>query len=159
MMDFVGNHDEAAPQRTFGPWTRGASFLTLMMPGSVLFYGSQEIGYDKPNLGKEPKSIPFSVPASVDWQNADPDTKKFYDETFAAAKSLHAWLGESDLEALDGASSGWAGYLLTSRAGGKKAVVVANPTPNRVSVRVSKPELGVDYRGELPPYGSVLLRF
>ena len=62
MMDFVGNHDEAGPQRTFGPWARGASFLTLMMPGSVLFYGSQEIGYDKPNLEKEPKSIPFSHP-------------------------------------------------------------------------------------------------
>lgn len=159
MMDFVGNHDEAAPQRTFGPWTRGASFMTLMMPGSILFYGSQEIGYDKPNLEKEPKSIPFSVPATVDWKNADPGTKRFYNETFAAAKSLHASLGESDLEALDGASSGWAGYLLTSRAGGKKAAVVANPTGNRVDVRISLPELGIDYRGALPPYGSALLRF
>lgn len=158
-MDFVGNHDEASPKRAFGPWEQGAAYLTLMMPGATLFYGSQEIGFDKPNIEKEPKSLPFSVPVKVDWASPDPGTKAFYQKTFEESRSLHASLGESDIEALDGASQGWAGYALVSRAGGRKAVVLANPSDRGVRVDVYRPDLGVEYHGELPPFGHNLIRY
>ncbi|MEK7656538.1 MAG: alpha-amylase family glycosyl hydrolase [Elusimicrobiota bacterium] len=158
-MDFTGNHDEASPKRAFGPWERGASFLTLMMPGATLFYGSQEIGFDKPNLEKEPKSLPFSVPVKVDWEAADPGLKSFYRSTFEAARSLHASLGEADIEALDGAAQGWAGYALLSRGQGRKAVVLANPSDRPVRVDISRPDLGLEHHGELQPYAHALLRY
>ncbi len=161
MMSFVGNHDEASPQRAFGPWMKGASFLTLMMPGSLLFYGSQEIGFDKPNLEREPKSLPFSVPVKVDWESADPDITRFYNETFRLAAWAHEEMIQPKMESLDPiGDQRWAGYLLVSPAPGaslRAAAVVANPSDRTVSVRFKRPDLGIDYSGSLPPFGYALI--
>ncbi|MBI5244370.1 MAG: hypothetical protein HY922_11940 [Elusimicrobia bacterium] len=156
MLDFVGNHDEASPQRAFGDWMFGASFLTLMMPGNLLFYGSQEIGFDKPS-SNEPKSIPFNVPVQVDWAHPDQQIKSFYEETFAQAKQLKAELGDCDIEALDPVGAGWAGYILIGE-NGKKAAVVANPTNRTVSVRIDRPEHGVWASRTLQPLGYALIK-
>jgi len=161
-LSFIGNHDEASPQRAFGPWTGGASFLTLMMPGGLLFYGSQEVGFDQPDP-REPKSIPFGVPVEIDWK-ADPSVKRFYDETFRLSGWLRAELGEADVEALPWEGDPqWVGYLLKPRRpkpGGPKAVaVLANPTGGNVDVRFRQPQLGIDYSGTLAPFGYDLARF
>lgn len=157
-MDFIGNHDEAAPLRAFGPWTKAASFLTLLMPSSLLFYGSQEIGFDRP-VPNEPKSIPFSVPVSVDWKNADPETARFYQETFLKARLLRERIPAARLVALQAEGSAqWVGYALiregSTRAG---AMVLANPSGNLVDVVVREAALGLDWKGSLPGYGYALI--
>lgn len=157
-MDFIGNHDEAAPLRAFGPWTKAASFLTLLMPSSLLFYGSQEIGFDRP-VPQEPKSIPFSVPVSVDWKNADPETARFYQETFLKARRLRERIPSARLAALPAQGfAEWVGYALiregSSRAG---AIVLANPSSNSVDVVVREAALGLDWKGSLPGYGFALI--
>lgn len=142
MLEFIGNHDEASPKRAFGPWMYGASHLTLLLPGNLLFYGSQETGFDAYDP-REPKSIPFCVPVVVDWKKGDPEAKRFYDTAFVEARRVRAELGASDLIALDGAGDGWAGYLLASRTNGRKVVVVANPSDRWVHVKVDRPEYGL----------------
>ena len=157
MLDFIGNHDEASPERAFGKWMYGASYLTLMLPGNLLFYGSQENGFDAYDP-REPKSIPFCVPVTVDWKKGDPEAKRFYDKTFAGANRVRAELGDADIVPLDGAASGWAGYLIKSRANGKAAVVVANPTDRWVEVKIDLPEHGIQIRKWYSPLDYGLIR-
>ena len=147
-LDFVGNHDEPAPERAFGPWRRGAAWLTLLMPGNLLFYGSQEVGFDRPTPA-EPKSLPFSVPVQVDWKG-DPETARFYRETFSRAAALRDE-GDWEIRPLDGAAQGWAGYLLVSDRGAK-AAVLANPSDRAVPVNFPT------YSAILPAFGYALVR-
>ena len=160
MLNFIGNHDESSPARVFGAWQGGAAFLTLLMPGSSLFYGSAEIGYDGA-VSAEHKPLPFSVPAAIDWSKADPDTTRFYNETFQAAQALKQELGDMDMEVLR-TDAAWVGYVLrpkdAQRATRKAAVVIANPTGRGVSVSF-KAAGGIGYDGSLPPYGYALLRY
>jgi glycosidase len=154
---FIGNHDEPAPARALGPWMAGATFLTLLMPGSLLFYGSQEIGFDAA-VPHEHKSIPFSVPVNVDWENADPEITRFHNETFRYASAAHASLGETETIPLplDGWPR-WTGYLLKSkspRSGGLRALaVLANPSDHAVEYSFEDPELGIRRSGTLDAYG------
>jgi len=160
MLEFIGNHDESSPARVFGSWQGGAAFLTLLMPGSKLFYGSAEIGYDAA-VPTDGKPLPFSVPVAIDWSKADPDTTRFYNETFQAAQQLKAELGEMDMEVLR-TDTAWVGYVLRPKdaqnASRKAAVVIANPTDRTVSVSF-KAAGGIEYNGSLPPYGYALLRY
>ena len=155
MLDFIGNHDEASPERAFGPWMQGASFLTLLMPGAQLFYGSQEAGFDAGGSeGQEPKSIPFNFPVQVDWKS-DPGTSEFYREAFKAAAGVRAGLKNPTLRALrPQGEPGWVGYALTA-PGAKKPglLVLANPTPGSVAVDFHDDRLGTGWTGTLPPYG------
>ena len=149
-LDFVGNHDEASPERAFGPWRRGAAFLTLLMPGSLLFYGSQEIGFDRPNLDREPKSLPFSVPVSVDWKG-DPQTTAFYQDAFAKAAALRRRFPEARIQALD-SQGGWVGYALVPQGQTKAAaLVLANPTDHAAAVQTP------GWSGTLGPLGYALV--
>jgi hypothetical protein len=155
MLDFVGNHDEAAPERAFGPWMKGASFLTLLLPGAQLFYGSQEAGFDAGGgEGQEPKSIPFDVPVQVDW-DGDPQTAEFYRETFRAAAAVRAGLKEPTLKVLKPQGEpGWVGYALAGRDDAKpRLLVLANPTGQSVAVDFHDPRLKTGWVGSLPPYG------
>lgn len=157
-MDFIGNHDEAAPARAFGPWTKAASTLTLLMPGSLLFYGSQEIGFDSP-VPQEPKSIPFSVPVSVDWKNADPETARFYRETFAQARRLREQMPLARMAVLPvSGQESWVGYALIPEGSAKAgAVVVANPSGDSTVVTIVNPAMGLDWKGVLPGWGYALI--
>ncbi|MBI5240949.1 MAG: hypothetical protein HY926_10795 [Elusimicrobia bacterium] len=155
MLDFIGNHDEASPQRAFGPWLRGASFLTLLLPGSQLFYGSQEAGFDAGGgAGQEPKSIPFNVPVQVDW-NSDPEIARFYQETFRAAAAVRSGLGSPVLKALrPQGDPAWVGYALLPPGAAKPGLLVlANPTGQSVAVDFHDPRLDTGWVGSLPPYG------
>lgn len=159
---FTGNHDEVSPQRALGPWMAGATFLTLLMPGAQLFYGSSEIGFDAA-VDHEHKPIPFSVPVSVDWQGAKPDVAAFYDQTFKVQRWLKERMGETVMEALPPEGyPRWVGYLLwpnTPKEGSPKAVaVLANPTDQTVTVEFTHPRLGA-HRSTLAPYGYDLVSF
>ncbi len=149
-LDFMGNHDEAGPGRAFGSWERGAAALTLLMPGGLLFYGSQEAGFDRP-APNEPKSIPFSVPVQVDW-GADPQTAAFYGEVFKTSRRLRERAPDAQLKALPGGGKDWVGFALvdpsTDRAA---ALVLANPTNHAVKLRVNA--WGASWEGELEPSG------
>ena len=161
MLDFIGNHDESSPERAFGPWMRGASLLTLLLPGGQLFYGSQEIGFDAgggPDV--EPKSIPFNVPVLVDWQHADPAVSQFYQDTFRAAIALRGQLGDPSLKALrPQGDPAWVGYALIA-AGAKKpgALVLANPTDQSVAVDFQDSRLDTGWVGTLPAYGYTVVQ-
>jgi glycosidase len=160
MLAFIGNHDEPSPARAFGPWLRGASFLTLLLPGGQLFYGSQEIGFDAGGEpGAEPKSIPFNAPVRVDWQRADHASAQFYQDTFNAAGALRARLGRHSLQALHPQGDpAWVGYALVA-AGEKRpgALVLANPTEQSVAVDFHDTRLGAGWAGILPAYGYALV--
>ncbi|MBI5623341.1 MAG: hypothetical protein HY924_06145 [Elusimicrobia bacterium] len=153
-LDFIGNHDEASPRRSFGAWERGAAALTLMMPGSLLFYGSQEIGFDKP-IPSEPKSLPFGVPVSVDWRGGDQALAAFYRDAFRKAQRLRQRLPSASMRTLGpGPDPGWVGYALVSKGARKAgALVLANPTGRWVNCQVKDPRLGVDWSGNLEPGG------
>jgi len=157
-LHFFGNHDEASPQRSFGPWTQGASFLTLLMPGSHLFYGSQEIGFDRPDP-REPKSIPFCAPVTIDWQSAKSDTAQFYEELFRTAQALREIHDNPILKALrPQGDPAWVGYALLAPEKKQPAVLVlANPTERSVAVDFHDEESGLAWLGQLPPYGYSLL--
>ncbi|MDD5657311.1 MAG: alpha-amylase family glycosyl hydrolase, partial [Elusimicrobia bacterium] len=159
-LDFIGNHDEPSPRRAFGPWMKGAAFLTLMLPGSELFYGSQEVGFDRPDA-REPKSIPFCAPVEVDWQGADPDAARFFQEAFAAAAAVRRRLGEPLLRVLrPEGETPWVGLRLADPQGrGRDALVFANPTDRPAAVDFRDPESGLAWRGELPACGYVLVGF
>jgi len=160
---FIGNHDEPAPARALGPWMAGSTFLTLMMKGALLFYGSQEIGFDAA-VPNEHKSIPFSVPVSVDWKNADPEITRFHNETFRYATAAHAALGETETIPLplDGWPR-WTGYLLKAkspRSGGLRGLaVLANPNDHSVDYAFEYPELGVRRSGTLDAFGYTAIPF
>ncbi len=158
---FIGNHDEPAPARALGKWMAGSSFLTLMMKGATLFYGSQEIGFDAA-VPHEHKSIPFSVPVKVDWENADPDTTRFYNEAFRYATAAHAALGETETIPLplEGWPR-WTGYLLKSKSpnGLRALAVIANPTDHSVDVSFEIPELGISHSQTLEAYGYASVQF
>ncbi|MCX5789688.1 MAG: hypothetical protein NTX64_14475 [Elusimicrobia bacterium] len=158
---FTGNHDEDSPERAFGQWMEGATFLTLLQPGSLLFYGSAEIGFDAA-VPTEGKPLPFSVPVKIDWSHPDAEAKRFHDETFKLAREVHAALGPSDMEALPlGGEPPWVGYLLVSRdpKGLKAAAVIVNPTGQDAAVQIDEPRLGIHYRGTLPALSYRLVRF
>ncbi|MBI4677848.1 MAG: hypothetical protein HY748_09725 [Elusimicrobia bacterium] len=157
-LDFIGNHDEASPSRALGSWERGAAALTMLMPGGLLFYGSQEIGFDKP-IPSEPKSLPFGVPVVVDWKGGDPAIAAFYRDIFKKASRLRERLPSASMRALEpGPDGGWVGYALraqgSQRAG---ALVLANPTNRWVQAQVKDPGLGVDWSGSLEPCGYAVV--
>lgn len=159
---FTGNHDEVSPQRAFGPWLAGATFLTLLMPGAQLFYGSAEIGFDAA-VPQEQKPIPFSVPVEVDWAHGNSDTARFYNETFKVQRWIKERMGDTVMEALPPAGSPkWVGYLLWTnppREGAPRAVaVLANPTAETVTVEFHHPRLG-SHRSALAPYGYNMVSF
>ncbi len=164
MLSFIGNHDEAAPLRAMGPWMEGASFLTLLLPGSLLFYGSQEIGFDASNADPNvegPKSIPFGRPVQVDWKNADPKISRFYRQTFSLAGELKRDAPAPRLEPIAAEGKDWVGYWLRPSKPGRlrAAAILANPSEREAEVRLEDPELGVQYQGSLPAFGYRLIRF
>ena len=159
MLAFTSNHDEASPARAFGPWLRGASLLTWLNPGGRLFYGSQETGFDQPDP-REPKSIPFCVPVTVNWKNADPSLSEFYRETFRAAQALRERLDRPVLKALrPQGRPAWVGYALVA-PGEKKtgALVLANPTNRNAAVDFHDEDSHTGWLGVLPPYGCALVQ-
>ncbi|MDD5627913.1 MAG: alpha-amylase family glycosyl hydrolase [Elusimicrobia bacterium] len=160
MLDFIGNHDEPSPARAFGPWMRGASLLSLLLPGAQLFYGSQEIGFDAGGgPGAEPKSIPFDVPVQVDWKAADAAAARFYQDTFRAAAAVRARLRNPSLKALSPQGEpAWVGYALVAADAQKPgALVLANPTDRTVAVDFHDPRLDTGWTGTLPAYGYAVV--
>ena len=159
MLAFIGNHDEAAPARAFGPWTRGAALLTLLLPGGRLFYGSQEIGFDQPG-SSEPKSLPFNEPVEVDWGNADCEVARFYGETLRTAEALRRHLEAPRLKALhpQGAPA-WVGYALVAPGQNRPgALVLANPSEQEAAVDFHDPELKTGWVGTLPAFGFAVVQ-
>ncbi|MBI4348608.1 MAG: hypothetical protein HY553_17350 [Elusimicrobia bacterium] len=158
-LPFVGNHDEPAPRRALGPWTEGATFLTLLKPGGLLFYGSAEIGFDRPEP-HEHKPIPFSVPVTIDWSRPDAELKRFHQETFRLSREVHAALGPARIEALPKeGEAAWVGYLLVPERAGRLqgAAVLANPTDRPVPAEFHA--FGAVRRELLPPFGYRFVRF
>jgi len=175
-LQFIGNHDEAAPQRQaaigrrpvsgLGRLWKAAALMTLLLPGNLLFYASQEIGFDHADPSDFPKAVPFSVPVSVDWAAwaaQYPDIAPFFQSLFVQAQEIKKELGDDAvLEPLEpaGQSAAWVGYLLKS-AGNPKApvyAVLANPTDATLSANVHIPALGVQAAAELPPGEGRVLR-
>lgn len=140
---FIGNHDEPAPEKVYGRRLPAALMMTMLYPGSVMMYSSAEIGYDAAVPNGEPKPLPFSVPASIDWNAGDPWVKDVYRIVLAETKKIRAEMGDYDIVPLWPSDGGaWAGYILSSKTTGLKKAVIANITPNGTSARL--PEYGID---------------
>ncbi|OGS49906.1 MAG: hypothetical protein A3J79_11210 [Elusimicrobia bacterium RIFOXYB2_FULL_62_6] len=134
---FVGNHDEAAPEKIYGKRLPAALMLTMLYPGSVMMYSSAEIGYDAAIPNGEQKPLPFSEPCEIDWDGGNPWVKSVYQTVLTESKKVRAEMGDYEMAPLWPADGGaWAGYLLTSKATGKKKAVIANVTWNGTSARI-----------------------
>ena len=145
---FVGNHDEAAPEKVYGRRLPAALALTLLYPGSVIMYSGAEIGYDAA-VPTEHKPLPFSVPAEVDWNGGDPRVKKIYQDVLALSAKLRSELGDYEIEQLwPGPGQTWAGYILKSRSSpGQRRAIIGNVTWN--GTRAEVPQAG--FSGSLAP--------
>jgi len=175
-LQFIGNHDEAAPQRQaaidrqpisgLGRLWKAAALMTLLIPGNMLFYASQEIGFDHPDPSDFPKAVPFSVPVSVDWTAwgaQHPDIAPFFQSLFAQAAEIKKELGDdAALEPLEPAdqSAAWVGYLLKSSSNPEAPAyaVLANPTDAALKATVRISETGAQAAAELPPGEGAVLR-
>ncbi len=135
---FIGNHDEPAPEKVYGRRLPAALMLTMLYPGAVLMYSSAEIGYDAAIPGGEPKPLPFSVPAQIDWNSGDPRVKQTYREVLAETKKIRDVMGDYDIAPLWPANGEkWAGYTLISKTiPGLKKAVFANVSPDGTAVSV-----------------------
>ncbi|MBI4802236.1 MAG: hypothetical protein HY796_06895 [Elusimicrobia bacterium] len=128
---FIGNHDEPAPEKIYGRRLPAALMMTMLYPGSVMMYSSAEIGYDAAIPNGEPKPLPFSAPAQIDWSAGNPWVKATYQTVLTEAKKVRAELGDYDMTPLWPADGGaWAGYVLTSKTTGRKKALIANVTWN-----------------------------
>ncbi len=174
-LEFIGNHDEAAPERQaaidrrpvsgLGRLWKAAALMTLLLPGNLLFYASQEIGYDHPDPGDFPKAVPFSVPVSVDWSQwsaQHPEYAPFFESLFAQAKDIKKELGSPVLEPLEPAdqSAAWVGYLLKSANNPEAPVyaVLANPTQAPLTAGAQVPGYAAAAAAELAPGEGAVLR-
>jgi len=141
---FIGNHDESAPEKVYGRRLPAALILTMLYPGAVLMYSSAEIGYDAAIPGGEPKPLPFSVPAQIDWNAGSPWVRQTYQEILAETKKVRAEMGDYDMAPLWPANGEkWAGYTLTSKTNpGLKKAVFANVAVDGTAVNI--PAYGVN---------------
>ena len=121
---FVGNHDEAAPERVYGPRLPAALALTMLYPGGVMMYSGAEIGYDAHVPGGEPKPLPFSVPCQIDWNGGSPWVKAVYGKVLPEVNALRRELGDYEIEPL-WLGGNISGYTMSSisNPGLKKAVL------------------------------------
>jgi len=150
---FIGNHDEPAPEKIYGRRLPAALMLTMLYPGAVMMYSSAEIGYDASIPGGEPKPLPFSVPAQIDWNAGTPWVKQTYRDVLAQAQKIRAEMGDYDIAPIWPSDSGkWTGYTLISKAApGLKKAVVTNISWDGTSTRIPAYGLNVwlapgDYR-------------
>jgi glycosidase len=141
---FIGNHDEPAPEKTYGRRLPAALMLTMLYPGAVMMYSSAEIGYDASIPGVEPKPLPFSVPAQINWNSGSPWVKQTYQDVLTQVGKIRAEMGDYDIAPIWPSDGGkWTGYTLTSKtASGLKKAVVANISLDGTSARI--PEYGLN---------------
>jgi len=139
---FLGNHDEPAPEKIYGRRLPAALMLTILYPGAVMMYSGAEIGYDAAIPGGEPKPLPFSVPASIDWNAGSPWVKQVYQDILAQAGKIRAEMGDYDIVPIWPSDGGkWSGYTLISKTfPGLKKAVVANVSLDGTNARI--PEYG-----------------
>ena len=149
---FVGNHDERSPQRAFASRLAAAALITMLLPGAFLFYGSQEIGFDRA-APQEEKSLPFSVPVKVDWKGGDPAVRAVFNSVFSEVRRLRKILGKAVASPLEPQNDeAWVGCVLNPLRRKSVAVaVIANLTSGETDASVDRPELGIRFHGRLKP--------
>lgn len=137
-VNFVGNHDESAPEKIYGKRLPAALMLTMLYPGAVISYSGAEVGYDASIPGGEPKPLPFSVPCEINWSGGDPWVKQTYQTVFSASGDLRAQLGDYDIEPLwPPQGQTWVGYILKSKTvPGLKKAVIGNITWNYTGANI-----------------------
>lgn len=146
MFSFVGHHDLPAPQRIFGEWLWGATFLTLLLPMTHNWYAGTEAGFEDP-CDENGKMITFNKRTVVRWRGLHFGFSRFVSGCLEAAAQIKREFGRLEMAPLwaqDG--SRWVGFLLKPSGeplSGRKALVLANPGEEPLDVWVHRPDLGV----------------
>ena len=173
MFTFIGDHDRPAPWRDpesvdgrggFGQvWVYGATWLTLLKPGPLLFYGGQEGMFDAP-CDEDYKAITFKWPVTINWSGVKDEYGGFVNYTLRMYQMIQERLGPGELhftllEPEDDVKQQqpWVGYVI-HRADdeppfSKWIAIVANPTDAQVKVECSRPDLGVSFKINLDSCG------
>ena len=170
---FIGNHDEAAPQVQYddrgrpisglGKLWKAAAVLTLMIPGSLLFYGSQEIGFNRPDPNDFPKSISFKSREPIDWDGyaaAHPEYWPFFHGLLEQSRQA-LQDGATIMKPLEPVGGGepWVGFLLRSELlSGPRYAVLGNPTDRELRVRIDDARLKVHLETTLAPGDGRVIR-
>ncbi|MFH1619531.1 MAG: alpha-amylase family glycosyl hydrolase [bacterium] len=149
-VNFIGNHDEKAPEKVYGARLPAALAMTMLLPGSIMVYSGAEIGFNAAQPWEE-KPLPFSVPVQVDWNGGDQWVKSVYRDVFAVSNKVRAEMGEYEIKPL-WPSNGeqWTGYVMESKTHpGMKKAVIANMTWQATQVNAAP--IGGTFRGSLQP--------
>ncbi len=171
MFVFPGDHDRPAPWRRvkvnenewigFGKkWVYGATHLTLLKPGPLLFYGGQEAQFDL-QCDEDNKSITFNHPVTISWEGINSDFGKFVQRTFQTHRQIEKFFGTSKLHFTTikppVAGDEWVGYVIHRASDlppyAEWIAIIANPLEKAIIAECNRPDLGVGFQVDMEPCG------
>jgi len=137
-LNFVGNHDEPAPEKVFGQRLPAAAMMTMLTPAGFMLYNGAEIGTDN-SIPTEQKTLPFNVPNKIDWNGGDPKVRALYKTMFAQVNSIRAEMGDYDMTPIrDAGDHNWVGYTMVSKTHpGRKKVIISNLSSDKTEVDIN----------------------
>ncbi|HOX22112.1 MAG TPA: alpha-amylase family glycosyl hydrolase [Elusimicrobiales bacterium] len=159
-LNFFINHDEPAAEKVFGKRLPAIAAATMFLPGAFLFYNGAEIGFDAAVPG-ESKTIPFSVPVSIDWSGGNPESRALFERLFKEAAQIRSELGDYYIKPLPQLElEGWGGYVLQSKDSPRlKKALVFNYGAEPVTVDLKRLNIkDFAFTGELEVGGYRLLQ-
>lgn len=149
MLAFVGHHDLPSPMRAFGQWAWGASFLTLLLPTSYVWYNGTEVQFEAP-CEENGKMITFNRDVKIDWSGFNSEWHQFIVSTLDLRRHVKQTFGEIELVELE-LSGPCTGYLLNGQHA--SALVLANLADHQVEAHVHVKSLQRSFQTSLGPKG------
>ncbi len=161
---YVTHHDEAALRRDFKDIERQVSYLTLLHPGAMIWYGGQEVLHDAGEnagdmLDDRRKAIPFGAhrdAVRINWGKS-PEFAAFFKNACNTANHIRALYGPGCRAEPLPVRGGHkpdpaAGYYLVNAAGTRAAAVLVNfDNENDVTLVLEDKTLGVLQQVYLKP--------
>jgi hypothetical protein len=141
-INFIGNHDEPAPEKVFRERLPEAALMTLLTPSAVMLYNGAEIGTNN-SIPTEQKTLPFNIPTKINWNGGDQQVRDMYKKIFPLVENIRTELGDYEMTPYWNTSAQkWVGYTLVSKTyPGKKKVVIGNLSRDQTGADID--ELGL----------------
>lgn len=149
MLAFVGHHDLPSPIRAFGDWAWGASFLTLLLPTSYVWYNGTEVQFEAP-CDENGKMITFNRDVKIDWDGFNSEWHQFVVSTLNLRSQVRKSFGDIELVELE-VNGPYAGYLL--RGQHESALVIANLADHQIDAHIQVKALQRSFHASLGPKG------
>ena len=158
---FIGNHDLPPPTDDFGEWLYGAALLTFTNPVPAMLQAGTEVAFQRPDP-EDRKVVSFNLPneeIQIKWDEiASPLAAHILRCNWRIYRLREIMGNELEMRPLRSrpADAGWVGYVICAPDCGpsdSKALVLANPTNERLFVEINEPSLGIQFSTDLAPCG------